>query len=308
MLLTIDTLRADRLGAYGYFRDTSPVFDALARQSLLFERCMAPMATTFPSHLSLLTSTWPGETGALANVSAGGAPSVSNDRLRSLAEILAAAGYQTGAFVSATPLKAYSGLDAGFHRFDQPEGDHRSGRETDQRALAGLESLDPQRPLFLWVHYFEPHAPYAPDPDVTVPQADAALAAQYLTVRGIEASTEAVDLQDRYDREIRSADQAVGALLSALGERLESGEHVLVIVGDHGEGLGQHGEAEHGGLWDEQLRVPLLIRAPGVAPARIREPVALVDVIPTLMGLSDLPGRTPRRRLRLNFMSDFPKR
>lgn len=293
MVVTIDTLRADRLGVYGYFRPTSPVFDHLARDSVLLERCYAPMATTFPSHLSLFTGAWPGEVGALANVGVGGAPFVASPRLRTLAEILAEKGYQTGGFVSAAPLKDYSGIHAGFEHFDQPEGDQRTARETNHEVVQWLATVDPLRPLFLWVHYFEPHAPYAPDPSVELPPADEGQIVQYLAERRLDAGTDAAtrEQQNLYDIEVRSADRALGELLEALPGRVDREQDLLVVAGDHGEGLGQHGELEHGGLWSEQLRVPLLIRAPGRGPARISEPVALIDLLVILLGLSDLPGR-----------------
>ena len=125
VFVTIDTLRADRLGAYGYFRDTTPVLDALASESLLFERCLAPMATTFPTHVSLITSTYPNETGALANTGSGGKRFRLTRDLRSLAQVLQENGYRTAAFVSATPLKKYSGLSAGSTSSTSPKA--RSG-------------------------------------------------------------------------------------------------------------------------------------------------------------------------------------
>jgi len=294
VLVTIDTLRADRLGTYGYFRDTSPVLDHLAEQSLVFERCIAPMATTFPSHLSLLTSTYPNETGALANVGAGGKAFSPTPQLSSLARVLQVSGYQTAAFVSAAPIKKFSGISFGFDVFDEPEEKMRDAPSTNRRVIDWIDRRG-NGPSFLWVHYFDPHAPYTP-PD--------RLAAMYRPNPEQERWLEERDFQrvyrkdslpihvnNKYDAEIRTVDEQIGALI----DRLESegsrwARTVLVIVGDHGEGLGQHGEKEHGGLWQEQLRVPLMMRAPGVAPRRVDRLLSVADIIPTLAGLIELPG------------------
>src|SRR3972149_5716968 len=164
VIVSIDTLRADRLGVYGDFRDTTPFLDALAGEALVFERCLAPMATTFPSHLSLFTGTYPEETGAVANANVGGLAFVPTESLRSLAQVLREGGYRTAAFVSATPLKKYTGIDAGFEHFDEPERLQRRAGETNERVKDWLSGQN-HEPFFLWVHYFDPHTPYdAPEP------------------------------------------------------------------------------------------------------------------------------------------------
>jgi arylsulfatase A-like enzyme len=289
VVVSIDTLRADRLGLYGYFRDTTPVLDSLAEESLVFERCVAPMATTFPSHLSLFTGAYPAETGAVANARVGGLAFVSTERLRSLAQLLREGGYRTAAFVGATPLKKHTGIDAGFEHFDEPRVAQRRAGATNQRVRRWL-SAQTEAPFFLWVHYFDPHAPYdAPEPFgsrfVEEPEQ-----ARYLSERGFGSSPPAV--HNRYDGEVSYADHELGRLLKELRSRPEIWRRtVLVVVGDHGEGLGQHEEPHHGSVWAEQLRVPLLIRVPGKAPARIDGPISTADILPTLLGLIGLPGR-----------------
>ncbi|HJS75544.1 MAG TPA: sulfatase-like hydrolase/transferase, partial [Vicinamibacteria bacterium] len=164
VIVSIDTLRADRLGLYGYFRETTPFLDSLAKESLVFERCLAPMAVTFPSHLSLFTGAYPEETGAFANARVGGLAFVPTARLRSLAQVLREGGYRTAAFVGATPLKRHTGIDAGFEHFDEPAAGQRRAGATNKRVLSWLAARD-DGPFFLWVHYFDPHKPYdAPEP------------------------------------------------------------------------------------------------------------------------------------------------
>lgn len=289
VLITIDTLRADRLGAYGYFRDTSPALDALAKESLVFERCYAPMATTFPSHLSLLTSTYPYETGAVANRGAGGAKFIPTPYLRSLAQILGEAGYRTAAFVSAAPLKKFSGISAGFDTFDQPNDEMRSAADTNARALEWFDRRD-DAPSFLWIHYFDPHSPYEPPEPFDSTFRPDEEQDRYLRERDFQPAYVndrlPIYVNNKYDGEIRYMDQQIGELL----DELNLNDTILVLVGDHGEGLGQHDEKEHGGLWNEQLHVPLLMKVPGVSAGRSDRLMSVADIVPTLMGLVELPG------------------
>ena len=297
--ITIDTLRADRLGCYGYIRETSPRIDALAAESLLFERAWTPMATTLPSHLSALTATYPLEHGVLGNVSSGSHGFLPSEGLRSLAEVLQENGYDTAGFVSATPLKTWSGIDRGFTHYDDPgEENMRSAGETNDRVLAWLAARDDE-PFFLWVHYFDPHAPYeapAPFADAFGREGDTldaylserAFAEVSLTPRDVEVNTR--EANDAYDGEVLYTDSEVGHLLDALAERGAMGRTAIVLNGDHGEGLGQHAWPRHGGFWAEHLAIPLLIRAPGIAGRRVATPISLVDVFPTLLGQVTLPG------------------
>ena len=290
VLITLDTTRADHLGCYGYFRDTSPNIDAFAGECIVFERCLAPMATTLPSHTSLLTGVYPLEHGTLANIRHDGRRFEPAPQLQSFAQVARAGGYQTAAFISAVPLKRDTGINSGFDTFDQPDGAERRAAETNAAALRWLADAR-QTPIFLWVHYYDPHFPYAPPaPFNTRYQTDVRLE-EHLTARRFanEGRFEGVPVQAResvngYDGEIRYMDEHVGQLLSRLRARPNWARTVVIIVGDHGEGLCQHGEAGHGYIWDEQLRVPLLLRLLGQGARRVAAPMSIVDILPTVLG------------------------
>jgi arylsulfatase len=302
VIVTLDTTRADHLGAYGYFRDTSPRLDAFASQALVFDRAVVPMATTLPTHVSFFTATHPLEHGVLYNTTFGSAPFVPTPRLRPLAEVAKEAGWRTAAFVSAAPLKRGTGIEHGFERFDEPEGGARVAELTTQAALDWLSGQTGDVPFLLWVHYFDAHWPYAaPDgySSLFASEADleAALAARRVpatVVRPLVGEAEDTRVSSSlYDGELRYQDAQLGRLLDALQARADWGRTLVVIAGDHGEGLGQHGEAAHGGTWDEQLRVPLLIRVPGEPPRRVAALVTAADVIPTLLGRVDARAFAP---------------
>jgi arylsulfatase A-like enzyme len=305
LLITVDTTRADHLGAYGYFRNTSPAMDLLASQSILFEKAWSPMGATLPTHWSLLTGTSPLEHGILGNFGNqedGAAPYRPNPDFRSFAELAAAANYQTAAFVSALPLTRHTGIDRGFMTFDQPrEGLYQRPAEyTTQKAIAWLEERD-SRPFFLWVHFFDPHFPYAPASGFAAMfQEDDALQ-NWLDERRFPAGIKRIFAQDgstmqgaittpaladAYDAEIRYMDAQIGRLLGTL-EGLGLGPNTAVaLVGDHGEGLAQHNELMHGNVYGEQLLVPMMLRVPGVPPRRIVKPVSVVDTLPSLLTLT----------------------
>jgi len=291
VFITLDTTRADHLGLHGYFRDTSPALDAFARQAIVFDRNIVPMATTLPTHTSLFTATQPIEHGVLANSTQGGSRFVPSARLHTFAEIASAAGWRTAAFVSSAVLKRGSGIESGFGQFDQPAGEQRDAEATTRAALAWLASTR-EGPFLLWVHYFDAHWPYAPPPAYATMfssdrELEAAIAEREIprtVLRPLVNQTEETRVSiNLYDGELRFQDDQLARLLDALEVRPDWGNTVVVIAGDHGEGLGQHGEAAHGGTWDEQLHAPLLIRIPGEAPRRVAALVTTVDVIPTLL-------------------------
>lgn len=301
VLITLDTTRADHLRCYGYFRETSPRLDELAGESILFERCLVPMATTLPTHTSMLTAVWPEEHGVLANLRRQTVYE-RDPSLATLAELFADAGYDTAAFVSAFPLRADAGLTDGFAVYDAPGGrEQRAAEGTTDAALAWLGRAG-EAPLFLWTHYFDPHSPYVPPaPWATMFTKEPALKA-WLAEREIERVSRrqskrkgrpvvADEDTNAYDGEIAYMDHHVGRLLDALRARPRWDRTIVCVVGDHGEGLNQHGEAGHGLVWDEQIRVPLLLRVPGVEPSRNTDLVSAVDLAPTLLGLVPLPGR-----------------
>ncbi len=296
VLLTLDTTRADRLGCYGYFRDTSPHLDELARRSILFENALAHMSTTLPSHVSLMTSAHTIRHGVRGNFSAVNPPYEADGGLPTLGRLLADAGYVTAGFVSAAPLKRESGIADGFEVWREPEGNECSGRETTDAVLEwlrdGLRRDD--RPMFLWVHYFDPHDPYRPPPPHHVAfRTSDELVAHLRDHAYTEWNHPQIQkVSNLYDGEIRAMDEQIGRLLAALEEAGRLDGAAVVVVGDHGEGLGQHDFVGHGRLSGEELRVPLLLKLPGAGPesgARSNRLTAVVDVVPTLVEELDLP-------------------
>jgi arylsulfatase len=292
IVISIDTLRADHLGCYGYFRDTSPNLDALAKPSVFFDLCLTPIATTLPAHTSLFTGVYPIEHGLLINFKRTKKPFVPVPALRSFAQFAQDRGYETAAFVSAAPVASSSGIAVGFDLFDEPQGQERRAEETNEALLAWVDTAG-KKPFFLWVHYFDPHYPYgAPAPFDGTYETDEALEA-YLAERKIErevarpigehVKTRAVN--NAYDGEIRYVDDHLGRLIARLKQRGLWEESAVILLSDHGESLGDHGMGGHGYIHREQLHVPLMMKIPGKQPRRVSFPMSLVDVLPTAIGL-----------------------
>ncbi len=296
VVLTLDTTRADHLGVYGYFRDTSPTLDAFAGGALVFDRLIVPMATTLPTHTSLFTGTWPEEHGVLANVIHGGQRFVPSEQLVSFATVLRDSGYQTAGFVSAAPLKKKTGIESGFQVFTAPKRMERIGSETVDDALTWLGSTA-DTPILLWVHLYDPHNPFRAPPEYdarfkTTPEVEAWVAERQvsdLTKRPTGDIVRALPSINSYDAEIRYMDDQVARLLEGLSERGRLDDSLIVVMGDHGEGLNQHGQPGHGLVWSEQLHAPLMIRAPGITPGRVDTLLSAADVLPTALSLLELP-------------------
>jgi arylsulfatase A-like enzyme/Flp pilus assembly protein TadD len=256
LLITLDTFRGDRVGAL------TPNLERLANAGLQFRHADSAVPLTLPSHATILSGVLPLHHG-LRNNGAGVFPA----NRETLATRFAAAGYRTGAFVSAFVLDHRFGLDRGFERFDDEvprdpsetvafaEAERRGGATVD-RALAWLRERD-GRPSFAWVHLYDAHAPYAPPEP----------------------------LPQTYDGEVRYVDQQVGRLLDAVDR-----EHtIVVVVGDHGEGLGEHGEFTHGLFtYESTLHVPFIVAGPDIRASTNDVPVSLADVAPTVCGLASL--------------------
>jgi arylsulfatase A-like enzyme/Tfp pilus assembly protein PilF len=267
VLISVDTLRADRLPAYGYRGVSTPALDALARDSIVFESAYAQAPLTLPSHATLLTGLLPTQHGVRDNV---------GFRLAPLHATIAAAlkerGYATGAAVSSFALRRDRGLAAGFDMYDDDFGpgslDERAGPATVKRLESFVES-HADRPLFLFLHLYEPHTPYAPP----------------------EPFREAYPTRP-YDGEVAAADAAVGGFVAFLKERGLYDRALIVFLSDHGEGLGDHGEDEHGVfLYRETIRVPLFVKPPGSSgkTRRVHAPVGLIDVFPTVAEAAGFP-------------------
>ena len=261
LLITIDTLRADRVGAYGDATARTPAMDALAARGALFTHAYASAPITLPSHASIMTGRYPAGHGARHN---GLRVDLS---VPTLGEHLSREGFATAAFVAAFPLDRRFGLIKGFQTYGDgmPRGaDGRPANERPGQAVVdeALAWLNPRlgRKFFLWVHLFEPHAPYG----------DAR------SGRPAEA---------RYGDEIAEADRQVARLVAALGQSRDS--TLIVVAADHGEAFGEHGEISHSlFIYDTTLRVPLIVAGPGVrAGTRIREAVGLIDIAPTIARL-----------------------
>jgi choline-sulfatase len=268
VLITIDTLRADRVGAYGYQPARTPTFDAVAKAGVRFDRAYAPAPITLTSHASLLTGRYPPGHGARHNGMA------MNANVATLATALDAAGFATAAFVSAFPLDRRFGLQRGFDQYDDviergPDGrplNERAGPETARRARVWLDAHRTQR-FFVWLHLFDPHAPYG-NPQTAGSRPVAA----------------------RYDDEIATADRAAALLLDGLGDAAQS--TIVLMTSDHGEAFGEHDEIGHSiFVYDTTLRVPLVMRGPGVPAGKtIAAPVTLADVAPTALALLGAGG------------------
>jgi arylsulfatase A-like enzyme/Tfp pilus assembly protein PilF len=286
LLVTLDTTRADRLGAYGDGSRATPAFDRLAREGVLFERAIAPAPLTLPAHATLLTGVDPPIHGVRDN---GGY--VLGEAQTTLAEVLRGAGYATGAFVGAFVVDSKWGLDQGFDdyvdRFDLTRtSDHgisiadisRPAGDVADAALSWLGSTIDRR-FFAWVHFYDAHVPYEP-PE---PWRSQFASRPYLG-------------------EIAYADAQLGRLIGWLRDRSLLERTVVVVVGDHGESLGEHSEGTHGlFVYDATVRVPLVIRAPHEAPpgARVPAVVRSQDVMPTVLALAgvDAPSSVRGRSL-----------
>lgn len=269
VLITPDTLRRDHVGAYapadrGRVEPATPHMDRLAAAGLRFEDARTPIPLTLPGHVTMLTGLPPAVTGVRLNTFGRLLPA---DRrgFTLLQERLRAHGWHTAAFVSAAVLGARYGLDQGFVHYDDGglvnQGSvtvqERPGRETVDAAVAHLRARPADEPLFLWVHLFEPHAPYTAD--------------------------------GTYAGDVHAADAAVGRLLEGL-EAAGRGDAAVMLTSDHGEALGELDERTHGLLLaDGVLRVPLVLRVPGAEPQVRTDPADVADVAPTLAGLAGVP-------------------
>jgi arylsulfatase A-like enzyme/tetratricopeptide (TPR) repeat protein len=274
LLVTIDTLRADHLGCYGDRDAATPVLDALAARGVRYPNAVAHVPLTLPSHTSILTGLTPLRHGVRDNTGFVLGPGVPT-----LAEQFRRAGYLPAAFVSGFPVHHRFGLDRGFAVYDDrfPRGDdparpayiERRGDQTVASALAWLrQGAASAGPVFVWVHLYDPHAPYDPPEPFRS------------------------RFRDReYDGEIAFADQQVGVLLDGWRHRRSGRDPVVLVTADHGEGLGEHGEPTHGlFIYDSTIRVPFIVVGPGVARGTAPSTLArLIDIAPTLLDLAGLP-------------------
>jgi arylsulfatase A-like enzyme len=298
VLISIDSLRADHLGCYGYDRETSPAIDALARDGVLFEQVVSQAPWTLPSHASLMTSLY-GRTHQTNDVSR----RLPAD-IPTLASVLAEAGYSTRAIVAGTFMQSRFGLDSGFQIYDDTLArvTHRRSHEsvtsptTHERALELLNSAP--EPFFLFLHYWDVHYDYIPpdpydtmfDPDYSGP----VTSSRFMKNRAIHPGMDPADLAHivaLYDGEIRWVDEHIDMLLDSLHARGLDERTIVVLTSDHGDEFFEHGERGHShSLYEELVRVPLIMRVPGAEGGRrVRERVELIDVMPTVLELAGVP-------------------
>jgi arylsulfatase A-like enzyme len=296
VLVTLDTLRADRLSAYGHDRQTSPALAALAERGVRFDDAIAQSISTPPSHASILTGKNPPRHGLRKLSGEALAPEQTT-----LAEVLSANGFTTAAFVGAIPLLGNRGLDQGFALYEEdfPKGMiERRARKTNERVRGWMASRPPGR-LFLWVHYFDPHYPYLPPRSYQKKFTGRLFARKGLpystnanpeTTREPEVSlpdaAEIAIMKDLYDAEVRYTDDALAELFAMLDAAGILEDAVIAVVADHGESLGEHGY--YFGHWDvfwENARVPMVLAHPDGRHGgrRVAETVRTIDLMPTLL-------------------------
>ena len=266
VLITIDTLRADHVGAYGAPAGVTPALDALAGRGVRFDQVQTAVPLTGPSHATILTGNYPPTHGVRGNV-----VFTLNDEHPTLATLLKRRGYRTAAFVGAYPVAAAFGFNQGFDTFDEEfhesgPGDQGAERRANEVADAAMRWFGsaPDGPFFTWLHFYDPHAPYDPPPPYRERFAGRA-----------------------YDGEIAFTDAQIGRVLDALRASGHERDTVIMVLADHGEGLGEHHELTHAVLtYQSTMRVPWIAAGPGIPAARtIPARVATIDLLPTALGL-----------------------
>ncbi|MFQ6104000.1 MAG: sulfatase-like hydrolase/transferase [Candidatus Glassbacteria bacterium] len=288
ILITLDTVRADRLHCYGYEKIETPTIDSLAADGVLFENAIAPAPITLPSHTTLLTGLYPNIHGVRENTTYR-----LSDKATTLAEILKDNGYSTGAVVGAFVLDSGYGLDQGFTYYDDdmydptshdemvlvsPEGNRlrmtkiseRTASPVTKKAVLWLRNRMDER-FFLWVHYYDPHVPYRPPPPFST---------RYR--------------EDPYSGEIAYVDYHLKSIIDELKNKKLLEKTLIVIAADHGESLGEHSEQTHGVfIYESTVKVPLILHYPERLPkgVRVRSTVTLADVVPTVLDLLEIECR-----------------
>lgn len=325
LLISIDTCRASHLSAYGYFRPTTPFLQELAGNGVLFRNAFSQVPDTTPSHASILTARYPFVHGA-----ANGSPL--DGRLVTLAERLNQSGLTTAAFVSGWTMTGEgSGLDRGFDTYDDDltqigsaigsEPDERPAQETTNRALEWLHGRDTDDRFFLFVHYFDPHAVYAPPPPYdemfTFPREVSLPPEKIPPYARIPGQYDAGAYISRYDGEIRYVDDQIRRLVGALESGGVLDDTLVIVTADHGESLIEHGYFfQHGFmLFEPSLHIPLLMSFPGRLAQGVEEMsiAQTIDIMPTALdllgvsapetldGISLLPLMEGERRPRNSF-------
>jgi arylsulfatase A-like enzyme len=287
VVITVDTLRADHVGAYDE-RSTTPRIDAFASTATLFEHSAAPMPLTRPSHFSMLTSLYPREHGVMNNAMS------LPDTSRTLTEMLTDRGYRAGGFVAVRLLGPDSGADQGFDHFEQPVDSRESiAEEVVSRALEWIDGLAEHQRFFLWVHLFDPHLPYEPPEEfrggvpLGRPQINWSYLVDVANENDGDIPTAILDEgKTLYRGEVGYVDHWIGELLDGLDARRAPDDMLVALTADHGECFENGVFFEHADcLWEAGIRIPLIVRYPPMFPAgqRVSEQTSILDVTPTVL-------------------------
>jgi len=306
LLISIDTLRADHLGCYGYTRDTSPTIDRLAEEGLVFERAISQSSWTLPSHVSMLTGFYPIEHGC--NVVQG--ITLSN-KVTTIAEHLLEAGYHTIAVTSSHFVSPIYNLDQGFEDFNYNQS------TADKLIKVATARIDPQaeRPFFMFLHLFDPHDPYTPPEEFRrkfvqeheLKSVDGFVDRAIAKYKQLTHGSREMDILERlYDAEINFTDDQLGFLFQRLWRAKLLNDTIVIVTADHGESFGENNEIGHGSaLYSQQIHVPLIIRFPPRIPGGSRSTrlvEASTQILPTVLDLAGLP--IPPGQYRLSVMAD----
>ena len=299
LVIAIDSVRADHVGAYGYPRPTTPRIDAFAREGVLFSTAFSQAPWTKPSVASIFTSTYVSVHNVLFSkrvVNGEDRTDVLNGKFLTMAEAMKAGGYATGGFGQKIHLRPEFGFDQGFDRYDMHA---RRADNINRKTLGWLRDEDPDK-FFAYLHYNEPHYPYKPRPEFAKfgattarVQIDGATKEAFRNGTLQLSQQDIGQLVDLYDGEILNADTSVGELVDAI-DRLGYRNLTVIITADHGEEFLEHGDITHGqSLYSEQVRVPFIVTGTGLAAgargARPETTVELIDIMPTLIELAGLP-------------------
>jgi len=312
LILVVDALRADHLGLYGYSRDTTPRLDEYARGGVVFDRAYSQASATLPSVCTMFTSLYPTDHAVRE-----GGPLVLSEDFTTLAEILKDSGYRTG-FFSANALFGYNvsgdderwslGFEQGFEEFFVAPGSHSGyvrAQTLNERALKWITRRGSRKPFFAYIHYMDPHIPYDPPaefrdlfPNSYEGEIDWGKRMLKLWASGESIPEEARQhLISLYDAEIAYADHCVAQMLGSLDAAGALSDTLVIVTADHGEAFHEHdGIWVHGlGLYEELIRVPLLVVAPnaevGTEPSRIGSVVGLIDLMPTILDYAKVPSQ-----------------
>ena len=303
LLVTLDTLRRDHIGAYGSDAGLTPSLDALAAEGLVHDAAYTTMPTTGPAHLSLFTGLYPSEHGGRSN----GEPLAPHVAGRELALRLRRNGFATAAFVTTRLIgPGVTGL-RGFEIYDAPRGALRHGESAVESTLAWLD-VEKNRPVFLWVHLYDPHAPYgtADDKRVGFPvnrKHHGWVDADHYADPAVRA-----EMEDRYTRGVRSVDAALGSLVAGVRERLDA-PPLVIVAADHGESLAEHLDErgfafDHGKFLDaESVAIPLVLAGPGVVPGRSAGAASIRDLYTVILEAAELGDETAAQEGRRDLRS-----